>query len=389
MNDNENVRVANIIEDGRLGGPQIRIAEVAKRLKEKGIETTVIYPRLQSEAFQQRLDKYGIHNICLPLHRLTKDKKHLFQYFIFFFYELFVLYRFLKKEKFDIIHCSGGAWQYKGVIAGKMAGIKTLWHLNDTYMPYFLRFLFHILASRCADGFIVAGKRVEEYYIRKLGSIEKSLFEIQAPVDTSFFDPAQAHYDSKIQKKNSVHIVSVGNVNPLKGYEYFIQMGRLLNRQYDNLNFFIVGPHFDSQKAYSDKLHKLCDELGMKNLYFSGSCQDVRSVLKMADIYVCSSTTEASPLSVWEAMSMEKAIVSTNVADVSRFISNGENGFIVPTKDPEALAKKVSLLIKDTDLRKSFGRKARETAKKCLDIQIVVERHVEAYRTILGKKHRA
>ena len=35
------------------------------------------------------------------------------------------------------------------------------------------------------------------------------------------------------------------------------------------------------------------------------------------------------PLSVWEAMSMEKAIVSTDVGDIKKFINNGNNGLVV------------------------------------------------------------
>jgi hypothetical protein len=103
------MKIANIIEEGRLGGPQIRIAEVARRLKEHGVETTVIYPKYQSELFKQKLDTYGIRNIRVPLHRLTKDKKHLFAYFLFFFYEIIYLYLFFKREQFIIM----------GIIIGK------------------------------------------------------------------------------------------------------------------------------------------------------------------------------------------------------------------------------------------------------------------------------
>ena len=156
------MKVANIIEEGRLGGPQIRIAEVARCLKAHGIETTVFYPKYQSDLFKQTLDTYGIRNICMPLHRLTKDKKHLFAYFLFFFYEIICLYFFFKRERFDIIHCSGGSWQFKGIIAGRLAGSKILWHLNDTGMPGFFRWLFRLIAPKFADGLIVAGKRVKE-----------------------------------------------------------------------------------------------------------------------------------------------------------------------------------------------------------------------------------
>ena len=91
------MKIANIIEEGRFGGPQIRIAEVARCLQIKGIETTVIYPKCQSCLFKQRLDTYGIRNVRLPLHRLTKGKKHLLAYFLFFFYEIIYLYLFFKR----------------------------------------------------------------------------------------------------------------------------------------------------------------------------------------------------------------------------------------------------------------------------------------------------
>ncbi len=81
---------------------------------------------------------------------------------------------------------------------------------------------------------------------------------------------------------------------------------------------------------------------------------------------------------------MEKAIVSTDVGDVPRFIRDGENGFIVPTKDAQSLAEKVDLLIREPNRRTTFGKKARLTAIQHLDIQLAGEKHNQAYRTILG-----
>ena len=54
------LKVANITEEAPLVGPQIRIAEVAKNLKSKGIETTVIFPKLDGEAFKAKLEENNI-----------------------------------------------------------------------------------------------------------------------------------------------------------------------------------------------------------------------------------------------------------------------------------------------------------------------------------------
>ena len=380
------MKIANIIEEGRLGGPQIRIAEVARRLKAHGIETTVVYPKYQSDLFKKRLDEYGIKNIRLPLHRLTKDKKHLFAYFLFFFYEIIYLYLFFKREQFDIIHCSGGSWQFKGIIAGRLAGSKTLWHLNDTGIPTFFRWFFRLIAPKFADGLIVAGKRVGDYYIEQLDFGNMPIFEIQAPVDTDYYDPSDAGYDETISNLNGLKIISVGNINPGKGFEYFLHMANILNKRCSDLHFFIVGSHFDSQKGRWKLLCKLKNELQLENLQFYGFCKDVRSVLQSADIYVCSSIAEASPLSVWEAMSMEEAIVSTDVGDVACFLKNEESGLVVPTKDAEALAHKVGILVENPGLRQKFGEKARKAACKYLDVNVTTQKHIQAYRTVLNQR---
>lgn len=380
------MKVANIIEEGRLGGPQIRIAEVAKRLKEHGVETTVIYPKYQSDLFKQKLDAYGIRNICLPLRRLTKDKKHLIAYFLFFFYEIIYLYLFFKREQFDIIHCSGGSWQFKGIIAGRLAGSKTLWHLNDTSIPGFFRWMFCLIAPKFADGLIVAGKRVREYYVKQLGIQKIPVFEVQAPVNTDYFDPSKRDCDKTIVNVNGLKIVIVANVNPTKGFDYFMHMAASLNKHYKKLIFFIVGPVYDTQKSYSKMLNKLQDRLRLDNLHFYGTCRDVPSVLNAADIFVFSSISEASPMSVWEAMSMGKAIVSTDVGDVACFLKNEETGFVVPIKDAEALADKVGVLIENPDLREKFGKKAREAACKYLDINVTTQKHMQAYRAVLNQR---
>lgn len=380
------MKIANIIEEGRLGGPQIRIAEVAKRLREHGVETTVVYPKYQSDLFEQKLNEYGIKNIRLPLHRLTKDKKHLIIYFLFFFYEIIYLYLFFKREQFDIIHCSGGSWQFKGIIAGKLAGSKTLWHLNDTGMPVFFRWMFRLISPKFADGLIVAGKRVREYYVEQLGIQKISVFEVQAPVNTDYFDPSKRDCDKSISKADGLKIITVANVNSTKGLDYFMHMAASLNNRYKKLSFFIVGPVYDTQKNYLKKLHKLQDKLRLDNLQFYGACQDVSGVLISADIFVFSSISEASPMSVWEAMSMGKAIVSTDVGDVACYLKNKENGFVVPIKDAEALAEKVGVLIENPDLRRKFGEKAREAACKYLDINVTTQKHMQAYRAVLNQR---
>jgi glycosyltransferase involved in cell wall biosynthesis len=378
------LKIANIIEEGRLAGPQIRIAEVARLLSKKNCETTVIFPEEDSFAFHDRLHRYEIPHFRLPLQRLSRNPRRLAKYLLSFISEIYILKRFFRENNFDIIHASGGAWQYKGAIAGKLSGCKVIWHLNDTQMPWLIRNFFRLIAKLCADAFIVAGQRVRKYYLTSFNAFRNKLaFEIQAPVNFAYFDPSKVKPDFRIAKYETSKIVSVGNINPLKGFEYLLKAAYLLNGSSHQLDFFIIGPHLISQKQYSKKLDIIKKKLDLHNVHFLGAISDIRGFLKAADLYVCSSISEASPISIWEAMSMEKAIVSTDVGDVTRHIQDSKNGFIVPIKDPQALAEKIDFLIGNYELRKTFGEKARQTAKQHLDVEIIAEQHILAYNALL------
>ena len=379
------MKIATVTEEGRFGGPQRWISSVSGRLKDFGFDQIVIFPDVDSDRFYEELHAQGVSTNRISLHRLTKEKTHLIKFVLLFFSETHSLYKLLKKEDIDIVHCNN-SWQFKGVIAGKLAGKKVVWHLHETSTPFFVNIVFKFLASYFCDTFITAGTRVKSYYLNGPRFAQKQIVEIQAPVDTVLFDPGKAVEDSVIAIYAGLKIVTVGNINPTKGVEYFIEMASILNQRYDNLSFFIVGPHLDSQRAYSDKIVELMKKYGLKNLHFYGLSENIPSVLKAADVYVCSSIAEASPISVWEAMSMEKAIVSTDVGDVARFIKDGVSGYIVPIKNALAMAEKVELLIENTALRTKVGKNARKVAVKNLDVDICTKKQAEFYREVLNSK---
>ncbi len=377
------IRVANVIEEGKLGGPQVRIASVSRVLGER-VETTVVMPNENSVVFRNRCDVLGVKFKTFWMSRITKEWKVALRYILFTPFEVLRLAIYFKNEGFDLIHASGGSWQYKAIIAAKLAGIKVLWHLNDTSMPWVFQQLF-VFFSRFVDGYIFASERSKQYY-DSLIEDKKPEFIIPAPVDTSNFDPS-LHYDSDetlIQAwEGKVVIGTVANINPIKGLEVFIKAAAEVSHRVDNLFFVVVGPVYSNQRDYCNHLHDLCTKYSLTNIDFVGSKTDVRSLLERFDIYICSSNAESSPISVWEAMAMEKAIISTDVGDVPLYVTDGINGIVINVGDSNELADKMALLILSDSMRFDFGRKARDVAVQKLDLQKCANLHYDAYRTIL------
>ena len=147
---------------------------------------------------------------------------------------------------------SGGCWQSKGVFAAKIAQIKVVWELNDTYTPTLVR-VFFFFFSRMANGFIFASDRTRKYY-KKFISINTKSFVIQSPVDINLFDPNKKIKNEKFLNKKKfkkkIIIATVGNINPNKGHITFLKTAKNLMEYQKKIIFIVVGPIYKSQKKY-------------------------------------------------------------------------------------------------------------------------------------------
>ena len=378
----QSIKVANIIEEGRVGGPQKRIMMVASTISNQ-IDTTIIIPKKNSGDFQLLCKKLNVKYLKSSLITIKRDIFSVISYLILFPYEVLKLSHLLKKNQFDLVHISGGSWQYKGILAAKLANIKAVWHLNDTYVPLPFRIIFKIL-SPLASGYIFSAHRAKEYYDKYLDS-EKPKFIIPPPVDTTLFSPSQNYTENKEILESLRELIVIGtiaNINKIKGLETFIRAGSFLNKKFKNLHFIIIGEVFSNQRKYFNSLRELCKKMNLSNIDFVNNCSDVRPLLQRFDIFTITSLSETGPMTLWEAMSMEKAIVSTDVGDVRKFVKDDINGYIVNIGDADNLAKKITKLIISPEIRKDFGKKVRQVAESKLDLKICADLHAQAYQVL-------
>jgi len=375
------MQVANIIEESRIAGPQIRNLLVASTLKKKDIEVTLIFPAKNSRDLIKRCNLSNQKFLSLDLCSIKGDIYGFLKYLFFFPFEVLELAKILKKKKYDLVHVSGGCLHTKGVIAAKLAGLKVIWELNDTHVPKILKTIFSFI-SFLADSFIFASERTKKYYLDAV-PVRRKKYVIQSPVNTDFLNPdLKIKSDSFLKKKSfekKIIIGTVGNVNPNKGHETFIKMASKISQYNKKIVFIVVGPIYESQKKYFNYLSNLIKLKKIRNIYFIGAKKDIRPILNKIDIYVCSSNNESSPLAVWEAMAMKKPIISTNVGDVNRYIKNNINGFLIKVGDVDDLLEKILKLVKNPKLRRKFGNISRKIVKKKLNIDLCSRLHKKTY----------
>ncbi len=380
------IKVLTIIAEGRFGGPQRQILELAKGLKEHKIETMVVCPNYDSTRFQNLLKEQNTPFKAIRIHRITKDIGHLLKFIILFIPELLHLMRIIKEYKPDIVHCNG-AWQIKGIIAAKLTKTRSYWYLNDTYMPGYILWLFRIISKLFGDEYIGSSIRTQQFYAPHLPKGKEDMTIVLPPVNTDQFNPETNDTCSDIEAYEGLKVVTVANVNPIKGYEMFVEMVAKVNASTKiPCKFFAAGKKLDNQQKLLLKLNNRMKELNIDNVELMGGRVDVTNILKSADVFVCCSLSESGPMVVFEAMSMENPVVSTDVGDVATLFGNKENGIIVPVNDADQMAKEVVMLLEDEAKRLQLGKNARKVAINVVDTACCVRAHANAYRNTIYPK---
>ena len=377
------IKIANLLEEAKVGGPQRRVVFAARRMKGQA-ETTVV------TSFENSAD---LENLCrnaqipikkINITRLTKEIKPLLKYLFFSVYEVLSAARYFKNSDFDVIHINGSSG-FRGVLIAKLAGKKVVWHLTDTWAPTVILKIFSWL-SYFSDGWIYSSERSKKYYQSLINS-PKEEFIIPAPVDTEYVSKSMVSDEFSFEGGSCTGDIVVGTmavINPVKGLEVLLEVAARIAKTHANIQFLILGPVHKNQISYFNSLKRMCERLDLNNVVFVGKRDDVRPFLKHIDIYMCTSLFESSPLSVWEAMAMELPIITTDVGDVGLYVKNNINGFVTKVGDVNAISKHLEYLAENKKCLVNFGTESRKIAVQKLDVGICADKHVRAYSAILN-----
>jgi len=105
----------------------------------------------------------------------------------------------------------------------------------------------------------------------------------------------------------------------------------------------------------------------------------------MADVFCLPSRSEGLSNALLEAMACGLPCVATDVGGNSQVVADGENGFLVPSEQPQLLAEKLVQLLQDAALRKRMGQCSRQIVQDRYTVQHMVERLAGLYDELLEK----
>jgi glycosyltransferase involved in cell wall biosynthesis len=151
-----------------------------------------------------------------------------------------------------------------------------------------------------------------------------------------------------------------------KGIREFAEAAKRLKAEHPDVPIALVGfldPSPDSLTQAE------LDDLIRCGIDFKGRLADVRPAIADCSVYVLPSYREGTPRSVLEAMAMGRAIITTDAPGCRETVSDGVNGFLVPTRDANALHDAMVRFVNDPGLAASMGAESRKIAERKYDVR--------------------
>jgi glycosyltransferase involved in cell wall biosynthesis len=169
-----------------------------------------------------------------------------------------------------------------------------------------------------------------------------------------------------------------------KGIGVFMEAARILRESNVTARLVLVGkPDLENPDSIAETQLRTWAESGLVEWW--GHQDDMAKIMAEANI-VCLPTSygEGVPRVLIEAAACGRAMVATDAPGCRDIVRNGQNGFLVPLGNPEALAHAVRILIEDPALRSKMGACGREIAIRGFSEATVVAQTMTIYQQLLG-----
>ena len=166
-------------------------------------------------------------------------------------------------------------------------------------------------------------------------------------------------------------------LRPEKNHELFLRAAAIVHRQMPQAQFLVVG---DGPRRA--ELEILARQLSLdESVRFLGARRDIPGPAGADDVFVLTSHMEANPVSILEAMAVEKPVVATRVGSVPETVLHGKTGFLTTPGSAEEIASRMVELLQSPDRGAAMGRAGREE----VILHWSVERMVSGYEELLSE----
>ncbi|WP_227368691.1 glycosyltransferase family 4 protein [Halomonas sp. M20] len=289
----------------------------------------------------------------------------------------FSLFRLMRKKNPKAVFCYTIKPVVYGSLAAKLAGVPKIFSM--------ITGLGHVFTTQNVKTGLV---RKIVAWLYKLSLFQNDVIFFQNPDDEREFRQLKIINDTaKVVRTNGSGVdtekfalsdlpsgnpvfMFIGRLLTEKGIIEYVEAAKALRARYQDVTFIAVGPH-DPSLPHSIDQALLDDWKNNSCVEFIGSVSDVRPCLAKCSVFVLPSYREGTPRSVLEAMSMGRAIVTSDAPGCRETVIDGNNGFLVAPRSADSLADAMEKFIIEPTLIGRMAQESRRLAEEKYDVKKV------------------
>lgn len=357
------------------GGAETQLLRVALRLKERGWNVHVV-SMTPPKAYVQELESAGIPVASLDIKRKLPDPRPIHR-----------LVRLVRSWKPDVIHSYMVHANLLARVVRPLAPVPVLiCSARSIDEGGRLRDILYRLTDPLCDLTTQVSQAGLERYVQVGTTPRERIRFVPNGVDTEHFRPdlhARSRMRNDLGLGDRFVWLAVGRFYEAKDYPNMLRAFSHVVREHPDSHLLIVG-----DGPLRPEMESLVRELGVSEcVRFLGIRRDVVHLMCAADAYVISSAWEGMANVLLEASASALPIVATDVGGNREVVIDGETGFLVPPKDPEALADAMLRMMSlSEEERRRVGEAGRRYIESTYSLDRVVEMWEEIYMELLSSK---
>jgi L-malate glycosyltransferase len=296
--------------------------------------------------------------------------------------------QYLRRHRIQIVHAymnKTAAFAVMSSLGSNRIVITSRLNTGYWYTPA-LRRMFRVLNLR-TNSVMANSQEAKRIALETEGLAGDRIAVVYQGVDMSRFsvglgDPSAAQ---RLGIPAGARVVGiVANLRPVKDHKLFLRAAQIVARQVDNVAFLLVG-----RGELYDELRSFARELGIGDrVFFNQGEGDVMDWLAGMSIGCLTSLSEGFSNAIIEYMAAGLPIVAIDVGGNRDAIVDGETGFLVSGRAPEAFAKPVVELLHNQALRAQMGAAGFRRCRELFEVGKTITQLEDLYQSLMTQHAR-
>ena len=297
------------------------------------------------------------------------------------------LRRLIRDERVDVLHCHQYTpWTY-GVLAAAFTGVRVVFTEHGRFHPdryTWKRRLLNPLLARLTDEIVSISAATREALVvyewlprRRIRVIYNGVTPPVPPDEGAV--PVRERLEIEA---DAIVLGTIARFDPIKNQAMMLEALERLRRAGRRCVLILAG---DGPER--EALERQVAELALEgSVFFTGFVTDIAAHLDAIDVFLLTSWSEGTSVTLLEAMSSGKAIVATSVGGSVEVLDGGRTAMFVPPGDVSALTETLERLLEDDSLRARLGDAARSDFTERFEPRRMVSAYEALYAPDDGRR---